>query len=382
MSGHWRAALTLSTMAHPDMGAPLNMTELSNFPKLPSRLGIAADLVFIVQSPMAFLADALLIYDQVVLPVDSLVLSSLYARLDPRQIERLLRAHRLVFCPGMSRMMKRDVEVLERSSFLTYMENNFHLFDKEDHRLALDHVNNYLLMGPKPDYTSWKPVATEAQEVFAQVARRPGYEFLHSFDPITGLPNLDRETGLDAGLARMNDLVAAGVQDMEMDAELPVLLDVCFPAKSARPISGSPEAQARETIEKLHTIKSLPPVGATVQAEQWSEEKVVDLLLSDDAAALRHWLSANLQPGLDVREVYIQRLEGLPSKKEWRTWLKFGTVNAVSTAIGLLATPLAGAAAALSLAAVDQKFGNRVLELQDDYHPKKWLALVERGYQA
>jgi len=358
------------------------MTELSSFPKLPRRLGIAADLVFIVKSPMAFLADALLIYDQVVLPVDPTVLSHLYARLDPKQIERLLRAHRLVFCPGMSRLIKPDVKTLNRSSFLTYMENDLRLFDEEDRRLALDHVNNYLLVGPTPNYTLWKAVDREAQEAFAQVARRPGYEFLNSFDPTTGLPNLDREVGLRTGLARMNDLVAAGVQDMELDAELPVLLDVCFPARSVRPISESPETQARETIQKLHKIMGLPSVGETVQAEQWSEERIVNLLLSDDASTLRHWLSAHLQPGLDVRDVYIQKLDGLPSKKEWRTWLKFGTVNAVSTVIGFLATPLAGAAAALTLATVDQKFGNKVLELEDGYHPKKWLALVERGYQA
>lgn len=350
-------------------------------PSLPRQLGVAADLTFIVKSPMAFMADALLLYDQLIIPGDNITLSTLYNRIGAEQLGRLLHARRLAFCPALSNYTQRQDDEFTRAKYFACIEKGLGVLDADEQRTALRQVEEHLVVSASPDYFSWRQVARGAATAFIDAVRRPEYEFLQPIDPRSGMPDLDRQVGLEHGLARMNDLVAAGVLDMEMDRELPFLLDVCFPASVRRPVSGMPDIDAMRTIENLHRLRNLPSPGKVMVEEQWADERAVDLILSDDVSELRAWLRKNVSPDLDVRESYIQKLEGLPSKKEWLGWLRFGAVSAVTTAIGALATPVAGAAAGIALSAFDQKLGPKALELADPYHPKQWLSIAERGYQ-
>lgn len=354
---------------------------IPKFPPLPNRLGVAADLTFIVTSPMAFIADALLLYDQLIIPGDQITLSTLYLRIGAEQLGRLLNARRLAFCPAMSIYARDHDNEFTRSGYLSDIENGLRLFDADEQRVALKQVGEHLVVGAKPDYLSWRKVSKDAETAFIEAAKRPGYEFLQPIDSRSGMPVLDRQVGLEHGLARMNDLVAAGVFDMEMDRELPVLLDVCFPARAYRPVTGRSEIGALKTIENLHRLKNLPSPGKTIVEDKWTDEKAIDLILSDDVSELRAWLHKNVAPDLDVRESYVRELDGLPSKKEWLGWLRFGAVSAVTTTIGALATPVAGALAGIALSATDQKLGPKAMELADPYHPKKWLSIAERGYK-
>lgn len=330
---------------------------------------------------MAFMADALLIYDQLIIPADHITLVSLYMSIGAEQLGRLLHARRLAFCPAMSNYARGQDDKFTLSNSLAQIQKGLHLFDANEQRTALRQVEEHMVVGASPDYFSWRQVAEDATTAFLDAVRRPGYEFLQPIDPRSGMPVLDRQVGLTHGLARMNDLVAAGVLDMEMDKELPFLLDVCFPARVHRPVSGVPEIDALKTIENLHRLRNLPSPGKLMVEDQWADERAVDLILSDDVSELRAWLYKNVSPDLDVRESYIQKLEGLPSKKEWLGWLRFGAVSAVTTTIGALATPVAGAAAGIALSALDQKLGPKALEFADPYHPKQWLSIAERGYQ-
>lgn len=349
---------------------------------LPRRLGVAADLTFIIRSPMAFMADASLLYDQLIIPGDSVTLSALYMRIGAKQIGRLLHAKRLAFCPAMSNDTQTQDDEFTLSKYIAYVEKVKMSFNADEQRTALSQIEEHMVVGASPDYFSWRQVAQSAITAFNDAVRRPDYNFLQPIDPESGLPNLHRLVGLEHGLARMNDLMAAGVLDMEMDKELPFLLNVCFPAKVHRPVSGMPETDALETIENLHSLRNLPSPGKLMVQDQWEDERAVDLILSDEASELRAWLHENVSPDLDVRESYIQKLEGLPSKKEWLGWLRFGAVSAVTTTIGALATPIAGAAAGLALSAIDQKLGPKAVELADPYHPKQWLSIAEREYKS
>lgn len=357
------------------------MTTQIVFPPIPRRLGVAADLNFIVSSPIGFFADALLVYDQLVIPGEPMTLSNLYLQMGPDQIGRLLKARKLVFCPAMSSYLSERSPEFTRSRYVSRVEKELHLFDSGEQREALKQINEHLLVGPSPNYLSWREIANDANAAFIHAAQRPGYEFLQPIDRRTGMLNHDRQVGLRTGLARMNDLVAAGVQDMEMDRELPILLDICFPAKVDRCVSNTPESDTLKTIENLHHIRNLPAPGLIVSRENWPAERMVDLVLSDDAEELRSWFKTNVAPGMDVRDAYARTLEGLPSKKNWIGWLKFGSVSAVTTTIGALASPEVGAVAGLAIGAIDQKWGSKALEYADTYHPKDWLSLAERGYQ-
>lgn len=330
---------------------------------------------------MAFMADALLLYDQLIIPGDHMTLTTLYSRIGAEQLGRLLRAGRLAFCPAMSNYTNSQEDEFTCSKYLAHIEGGLGLFDAEEQRTALRQLEEHMVVGTSPDYFSWRRVNKDATKAFNDLVSRPDYEFLQPIDPRSGMPVLDRQVGLSHGLARMNDLVAADVFDMEMDKELPFLLDVCFPARVRRPVSGMPEVEALETIESLHRLQNLPSPGKAMMESQWTDERAVDLILSDDVSELRAWLHENVSPDLDVRESYHQKLEALPSKKEWLGWLRYGVVGAVTTTIGALATPIVGAAAGLVISGIDQKLGPKALELADPYHPKRWLSIAGRGYQ-
>lgn len=330
---------------------------------------------------MAFMADALLLYDQLIIPGDHITLTNLYSRIGAEQLGRLMQAERLAFCPAMSQYTSSQEDEFTCSKYLAHIESILGLFDAEEQRTALRQLEEHMVIGASPDYFSWRQVNEDAIKKFNGLSNLPNYEFLQPIDPKLGRPSLTRQVGLSHGLARMNDLVAAGVFDMEMDEELAFLLDVCFPARESRPVSEMPEAEALKTINSLHRIKNLPSPGKAMLESQWTDERAVDLILSDDASELRAWLHENVAPDLDVRESFHQKLEALPSKKAWLGWLRFGVVGSVTTTIGALVDPAIGAAAGLAISGLDQKLGPKALELADPYHPKQWLSLAGRGYR-
>lgn len=335
-------------------------------PQLPHTIGVAADLVFIETNPIAYLADRLLVYEKVIIPSDPLVVSYLYTRIGPIQVGRLLDSNRLAFCPAISLHSKKEDTSVE--GFMKRLHEKIHLPDSTERKVALSQIEKFLLYQENADYHAWENIEEIALNNFISVARRPGSEHLTH----------NRQIGLQMGLARINDLICAGVNAHEMDKELPALIDISFPGGAFR--LNTPEESANEILSELHQITNLPSPGSIIAAEQWEDEKAINLILSDDAGNLREWLKSNIRPGLDVSATYVHALSGLPSKKAWIGWLRFGAITGVSTAIGALLDPVAGAAAGAAIGAADYKYGEKVLELVNPYHPKEWLSLAERGY--
>ncbi|MDR3371963.1 MAG: hypothetical protein P4L88_22665 [Rhodoferax sp.] len=361
---------------------------MTSFPPLPRRLGIAADMTFIVESPIGFIADCLLIYDQIVIPGDPLSLANLYGLFGTEQMQRMFDKGRLCFCPAMSRLLGNEHEESEfsRSKYISLIEkSNIARHHYDDPKKILAQVDSHLLVGSNPDYKTWKLVKDKAVFAFNELASRPEYEFLMPLGRY-GVPNLDRLVGLETGMARLNDLAAAGVLDIEMDAELPWLLNACFPGSSSMPIVNKDRsiADAVSTVEKLHGVRNLPSLGQMASIDSWTASQMLDIAMSDDADELRDWLRNNLTPGLDVRDAYIRATETLPSKMPWTGWLRFGAINTVTTTIGaMVGNPILGAGIGLALSAADQQFGPKLAAaVADPYHPGKWLSLAGRGYIA
>jgi hypothetical protein len=302
-------------------------------------------------------------------------------------MKRLLEEHRVVFCPAASMAnLRASVDTaVTHSRVVSNIQSQLKGFDPDPDYVAqiVRQVDQHLLTGPNPNYRKWTEVLATASEAFDEVAMRPGYEWLYPRDPRSGGPSLDRIVGLRSGLARLSDLVAAGITDFEMDEELPVLLEVCFPTLNLHEVTGASgvkDVDAREVVRALHRIDNLPPLGQFARDRGWSSGELIDTVLSDEANNLRVWLRQNAVPGLDVREAYIATERKLPSKKKWNGWLRFGAVTGVSTAVGLLfANPIAGALAGAAIGATDQAVGaDAQKRLVDPYHPNSWLSFVKR----
>jgi hypothetical protein len=346
----------------------------------PSRLGIAGDLIFSGQTPAEHLLNALLVYEQIVVPIDFRVLPRLLSDFSGRQLKRLIDAGCIWFCPEVTAhlALRREPAEFSRSSFLSSLFTSVLRQDDLDSGV-IDAIDGSLLCGDYGDYSSWRRLHDIAVDEFDRVARREGYKHLRPPDTLLTSRN-QYEAGLRMGLARMNDLIVAGVPEMQFDKELPVLLEICFPGKQ-RPqaVSASAiESDALDAVENLHGIGGLPILAPRASDFETDVDRLIDIVLSDEAAELRAWLSQHWMPGLDVRYAYIATERKLPSKKAWGGWLKFGAVTGVSTVIGsLIADPLTGFAAGTAIGALDQQFGQKSIErLADNYHPSQWLSYV------
>lgn len=339
---------------------------MTSIPQLPCTIGVAADLIFIETNPIAYLTDRLLVYEKAIIPIDPQVVSYLYSRIGVDQIGRLLESKRLAFCPAISLYSKGKQTSVEW--FIKNLHENFRPVRTEERKSALEQIEKHLVFQQDADYHGWEGIKEAAIANFISVAKRPGYEYL----------TYDRQVGLQMGLARINDLICAGVMDHELDDELPALIDISFPGGEFD--AGTPRESAKDILSELHQITNLPSPGRVIATENWDDQRAIDLILSDESGDLREWLRENIEPGLDVSATYMRSLSSLPSKKEWIGWLRFGTVTGVSTAVGAILDPLGGALAGAVIGAADYKYGEKVLELADPYHPKKWLSLAGRGY--
>lgn len=352
----------------------------SPLPVLPSRLGVAADLVFIASSPAEYLFNALLVYEQIVLPIDAMVLARLTAELPLWQLERLAGSGRIGFCPQATAHLaiRQEPEPYLRSNFLARLEQEV-CYPEGNASALVGFVDSHLIEGNYGDYSAWRTLRDEAEEEFMHVAGRTKYGSL--LPPTTLLSNRrDRLAGLTTGLARMNDLLVAGVADMQHDKELPILLEICFPAHrgGAAVPAGTVERDALAVVDQLHSLKGLPVLTPGNDPQELS--RCLDIVLSDEADELRQWIRNNLGSGIDIRDAYAASEARLPSKQAWTGWLKFGVLTGVSTVVGaLIADPMTGFAVGTGISAVDQQYGQKSIEkLFDPYHPSRWLSYVEQ----
>lgn len=342
----------------------------------PRRLGIAADLVFAGAAPATYLLNCLLVYEQLVVPINANVIDRLLSDFSALQLKRLIGAGRLQFCPEVTAhlALRREPAAFSRDAFIATLATGVIRADDRSARIV-DAIDAQLLVGDFGDFADWTRMRNQAVDEFDHVAGRDGYAFL---SPLSS-PRYYR-TGLQTGMARINDLIVSGIPDLQFDKELPVLLEICFPGK-ARPqavAATAIESDALQTVENLHRIGGLPLVGVDAANHLLEVDRLIDLILSDEAAALRNWLRQNWQPGLDVREAYIHADRLLPSKRSWSGWVKFGAVTGVSSVVGALLTdPLIALGAGTLIGALDQHFGGKTVEaLADPYHPSRWLSYV------
>lgn len=359
---------------------------------LPRQVGIASDLVFIIDDSPGYLANCLLVHDEVVIPLNNMTLSSLEIKFGSPGLYKLINEGRIRFCPSFSTYSrsKEDEEfIYSEDNFFNEIRDNDRYKGESDRDLLFEAIQQGFIRPNAPDYKKWIAISRDAEQAFIDTGRRKGYEWLYEgYDPISGrkIRSQDRITGLITGIARINDLTEAGVMSMEMDSELPVLLEIGFPVISSSHIAEDcMELRSKEIMEKLHKIEGLPFFASHRRGMLRTEEDIDQLIktiLSDESTDLRIWLRNNIGPNLDVREAYDKSELLLPSKRKWTNWIRFGMSSGAGVAMGLLATghPIGAAVAGVAIGASDLAWGEAITaKVADPYHPKKWLSHMRRS---
>lgn len=313
-----------------------------------------------------------------------MVLDKISWELPAAQMQRLLKEGRIRFCPSVtgSMGMHKNGGAFDRAAFFSSFASFLPSMAAAELSAWTGLIDEHLLVGDYGDFSRFHRVFDEALTEFDHVAARKGYE--HLTPPLTMVSSPgDRRAGLTTGLARMNDLAVAGVTEMQMDKELPVLLEICYPGTRRPPASdlNAALADAIGVVEQLHNIHNLPSPGKDYLQSNGKAADLVDTLLSDEASELRQWLHAHWRPGLDVRDAYAGAEARLRSKSAWTSWIRFGAVAAAGSVAGaFFDNPVAGAFAGAAIGAVNQQFGDQVIARAiDPYHPARWLSYVEKN---
>lgn len=349
---------------------------------LPERLGIAADLTFGVADSLGYIVDCLLVHGEVVVPLNAMTLSELEDTFGTDQLITLLRERRLRFCPSysMAYANKNKPEDFNRDVFFNDVRDKEVFREHLDRNLLFKEIEETFLTPENSDYSAWLPAMEQVDDSFDRFA---GHSRYNRFYP-AGEPRYYR-TGAIFGVARMNDLLAVGVPAMEMDDELPQLLELCFPTLNNNIFDeDSFYLNAQKVISDLHKISGLPsferPGRKPIHRTGEEVSQIIKAILSDEAHDLRKWLASNISSDLDVRSAYDNAEKLLPSKKTWTNWFRFGASTGFGTAIGaLIADPLIGFAAGTAIGAADLLMGEKAASLAlDSYHPKIWLSHMQR----
>lgn len=353
--------------------------ETSDKYQLPGRLGVAADLCFSVADHVGYLADCLLVHNEIVIPLNAVTLNRLEAAFDTGPLRLLIKEKRIRFCPSYSLGYANGVtpNSYSRDQFFANVRAGDMHKEASDRPALFSEIEETFVDPISDNYASWLPAKADVDTAFSSFKGRKGYEFLFPSEPFY------YQTGAITGVARMNDLLVAGIPSMEMDQELPQLLELCFPIFRARGVSPDADhSAATQVLNDLHKIQNLPtfeqPNMRPCSRGDDEIKRIIGAVLSDEANDLRVWLSKNITDGVDVREAYESAEKLLPSKRTWTNWVRFGVSTGVGTVAGMLLAGPPGAIAGAAIGAADLAGGEKAVAIFDEYHPKIWLSHIQR----
>jgi hypothetical protein len=357
---------------------------------LPSTVGFAGDLMIPPSYPnmlpigkqhlnaAIYLADLLLLYETVLIRCDPGTLHFLYMTLEADELEPLLKQGRIRFftsmcpVPGEKDDSGGDLSGPIRKGFDALhgdLDTWFH-----------SRITASKILGQVEDHL------VERQTLNATISARFVHELMASLRPEFWQLRTPRrqeryhEVGFREGIRRLVDIWSTGTLTSYFDPEMLNYLSFCEINRSAalKDVANS----ISNPIDALHEMHNLPSARDMVIKGQIDQAGLLRLALSDDAANLRTWLRANLKPGVDVKDAYVQSLGLLPSKQHWVGWLRFGTVSLLSAGLGFLlsGSPPLASAFGLAVGASNVAWGAKVIEkVLDPYHPREWIQSMKTG---
>lgn len=354
---------------------------------LSKKLGIAADLCFSVPDHVGYLADCLLVHDSVVVPLNAQTLNRLESAFDSPPLLELIKNQKIVFCQNAI-YNPQDCEsnsTFDREQYIFEVREQ-DLFKRGSDRPALFAEITKSFVDPVSHSSSGlAQITKQVDDAFKFYASRPGYEYLFPRDQGFLAPGIHYHlVGALTGVTRISNLVSSGITAMEMDRELPLLLELCFPIKRETGVDESAlHHDAQKIISDLHKINNLPSFEIKkyqpIMRHRDEINEIVNLILSDESQELRNWLRSNITADLDVRAAYDRAEKLLPSKSQWSGWMRFGTTTGLGTLAGFLfPDPIIGAAVGAGIGVADQLFGGDATAQLDAYHPKVWLTQMSK----
>jgi len=354
---------------------------------LSKQLGIAADLCFSVPDHVGYLADCLLVHDSIVVPLSHQTLNRLEAAFDSPPLFELIKNQKITFCQNAiyNPRESEDCSTFDRERYIAEVRAGDLFKDGSDRPALFAEITKSFVDPISQSNTGLAEITKQVDEAFNFYASRPGYEFLFPRDHGPLAPGQYYFlVGALTGVNRISNLVSSGITAMEMDRELPLLLELCFPIKREAGVDESAlRHDAQKIISDLHKINNLPSFEIKkyqpTMRDRYEISDIVKLILSDESQELRNWLQSNITADLDVRAAYDRAEKLLPSKSQWSGWMRFGTTTGLGTLAGLLLPdPIIGAAAGASIGLVDQLLGGKATAQLDAYHPKVWLTQMSK----
>ena len=354
----------------------------------PSTIGFAVDLLVPADYPpplgprtnadlyrIIYLGDLLLLYDTLLIRSDAWTISFLYRLFTVDEMESLLKGGRLRFFAAMN-----------DSSHATPMLG----FDEgrptqEYFSVLYDLISVWRDFEAKNIVGQIEAYSVEKQALNAQKAREFKQELQRSLRPDFYELHRSREEelyhwqGFVYGVGRILDIWSTGTLSMYIDPEMQRYLTFCDVKRSQ--LLRAVADELGNPVDELHTMHNIPTIADMVISGTLDKARMLELIQSDDAKRLRNWLRANITPGIDVRDSYLQTLGKLPSKAQWTSWGRFGVVSTLSTGLGFLLTgnPVLAALIGLWIGSTDTALGGKVTEkLFDPYHPKQWVSMIEK----
>jgi hypothetical protein len=192
---------------------------------------------------------------------------------------------------------------------------------------------------------------------------------------------MDNQIGFEQGISKIRELWRAGVYSINYDWEFHWYLDICekaafFKRKSLAVDKGDD----RSIVDDLHKFTNIPSVAELLVKSDSPTKLFLDIVNSSEADEFRGWIREINGDNIDIREAYNRRTQLLPSKDKWMDWLRFGSVQIISTVIATIVTnnPYIGFTVGTGVSAADKMFLGKVIDNSTtQYNPEGWISFIK-----
>ncbi len=193
---------------------------------------------------------------------------------------------------------------------------------------------------------------------------------------------MNNQIGFEEGVARVRELWYSGITAINYDWEFHRYLDICnkaafFKQKELNLKVVDPE---KSIIEDLHKFKNIPSIAELLVNTDDPNKLFLEVVNSKETDDFRQWIRSLDTENIDIRDAYEKEMKSMPSKNKWTDWLRFGSVNVISSVLGTVLTsnPYFGFLIGTGISTVDKLYGDKALDITSEkYNPVSWISFIE-----
>ena len=340
-------------------------------------------------APVMHLADMLILYDSVVLRLDHETIWGLYRTFYVDELEILLKNKRLIFMPAINvnsatgysfydtdgkASVEKYISELTKDTEV-FFSRGYSQYDNTEK--IVNQIEKYIQFPELDKGNELDPFIENMTEKFGK-----------AYNVESSRIFWDSYTGFRQGIGRIADFLYLKTNSFNIDQEMIWFLSLIEQDIKGLPfqneisdITKSYESIFNDSIDNIHKLNNLPSVVSLIAEGKWTQEKFIEIAMSQEAYDIRNWLKNNFSEDIDIRDVFFKSIKDLPAKKTWVSWGRFGTVTALTTGLSLALTANPGLAIILGIAlgASDNQFGDKLInKISGKYNPNNWVSYINR----